>query len=359
MTFSIKQIGNFSQFFKEEISNLLYVAWIAFNGACMIILIQMKKSPEKLDEMLPTKIPTFANPYVKPYLVKDEDKTDMGMLTYLFSYNSDFPYNLKTGIGLLDGYFYFFGGMGSYLYSTHRGNLKSLIKMLDVDGYFVNVFSFYILPTLLFYVVLMPIIPYISFFVINFISCFYQARLKKAYLYAFACIFNVFDYNSIKAVMDVSQFPQSMISYIISIMMGCFMSFFLVPGVSLLYSLGVWAYMVGFVKLMPLVLVYLGGLSWKELGSKILEQFGKHYVGLTILFLFYSISISYKNLNQKVAWGTHIGIIVLILMLLNVFGLLLNIYRYLTGKITSIPNPMCEETPPTSFAAPSISMKCK
>ena len=205
----------------------------------------------------------------------------------------------------------------------------------------------------------MPIIPYISFFGINFVSCCYQSRLKKAYLYAFACIFNVFDYNSIKAVMDVSQFPQSIISYMISIMIGCLMSFLLVPGVSLLYSVAVWAYMIGFVKLLPLVLVYFGGLSWTELGTKILEQFGKHYVGLTIIFLFYSISISYKNLNQQVAWGTHIGIIVLILMLLNVFGFLYNIYLYLRGKITSIPNPMCEETPPTSFKAPSIDMKCK
>ena len=79
----------------------------------MIILIQFKKTPEKLDAMLPTLLPTDKNPYVKPYAVKSSDKEQMGMLTYLFSYDSDFPYNLKTGIEMMDGYFFFFGGMES------------------------------------------------------------------------------------------------------------------------------------------------------------------------------------------------------------------------------------------------------
>jgi hypothetical protein len=340
MTFSIQQIGNFPQFFKDEIANLFYVAWIAFYGACMIILIQFKKSPEKLDAMLPTKLPTNDHPYSKPYAVRADDKANMGMLTYLFSYESDFPYNLKTGIEMMDGYLFFLGGMGSYLYASHRNALKSFIELFDVDNYFVDLFCFYLLPTILFYIVLMPLIPIISFCGINFISCFYQPRLQKAYLYAFAWIFNILDYNSIKAIMDISQFPQNFFSYGISVMMGFIMSFMLVPGFSLLYSLAVWIYVIGFVKLMPFVLVYLGDLSWKELGSKILEQFGKHYVGLTVLFLFYSISIAYKNLNQQVAWGTQLGIIVLIMLLLKIIAFLKNVYYYYTGDISTFPNPL-------------------
>ena len=107
MTFSFKELGNFPQFWKEEISKLFYVVWIAFYGACMIILIQFKKTPNKLDAMLPTKLPTIDHPYAKPYAVKSSDKEQMGMLTYLFSYDSDFPYNLKTDIETIDGYLFF------------------------------------------------------------------------------------------------------------------------------------------------------------------------------------------------------------------------------------------------------------
>jgi|688.fasta_scaffold453040_1 hypothetical protein len=361
MGFSIKQLGNFPQFWKEELSNLLYVAWIAFYGACMIILIQFKKTPEKLDAMLPTKLPTIDHPYAKPYAVKSSDKEQMGMLTYLFSYDSDFPYNLKTDIETIDGYLFFFGGMGSYLYASHRSALKSIIEFLDVDNYFVDVFCFYILPTVLFYIVLIPIIPIVSFCCINFISCFYQPRLHNAYFFAFACIFNVFNYDAIKANMDLSQFPQNIISYIISVMMGCLMSFILVPGVSAMYSIAVWLYVIGFVKLMPLVIIFLGGLSWKELGSKLLEQLGRHYIGLTVLFLYWSIAIANKNLDQKVAWGTHAGIIILILMSLNIFDFLKNIYHYYNGDITSFPNPMCalqKQYEPNPSPFPTMSMKC-
>ena len=214
-----------------------------------------------------------------------------------------------------------------------------MIQVFDVDNFFVNLFCFYLLPTILFYIVLMPIIPIISFCGINFISCFYQTRLQKAYLYAFACIFNILDYNAIKAAMDISQFPVSVISYFISVMIGFAMSFMIVPGTSLLYSLAVWIYMIGFVKLMPIALVLLGGFTFKELGIKILEQFSKHYIGLTVLFLFYSIAIAYKNLDQKVAWGTQIGIVVLIMMLLNVIIFLKNVYYYITGDIKEFPNP--------------------
>lgn len=344
MGFSIQQIGNFPQFWKDEFSNALYVAWIAFYGACMIILMQFKKNPEKLDILLPTKLPTDAQPYVKPYAVSSEDKKDMGMLKFLFSYDSDFPYNIKTKIEFIDGYFFFLGGMGSYLYSSFRSVLKSMVEFFDVDNYFVDIFSFYILPTVLFYLAMVPIIPIVSFCFINFISCFTQPRLENAYIYAFAWIFNMFDYDAISAMMDLSQFPQGLIRYILIVMLGFFISFCVVPGFSALMSLGVWIYVIVFLKFMPLFFVYLGGLSWKELGSKLLEQVGKHYVGLTIMLLYYSIAIAYKNLDQKVAWGTQAGIIILILILLKVFTYIKILYHYYKGDIDTLPNPLTYNT---------------
>ena len=141
-------------------------------------------------------------------------------------------------------------------------------------------------------------------------------------------------------MMDLSQFPQSFFSYFMNVGIGFLMSFMLVPGVSAMYSMAVWLYVIGFVKLMPLVIIFLGGLSWKEFGTKLLEQLGNHYLGLSILFLYFSIAIAYKNLDQKVAWGTQIGIVIIILVLLKIIDFLKNIYHYYKGDTTTFPNPL-------------------
>jgi hypothetical protein len=308
----------------------------------MIILFNFKKTPDKLDDLLPSELPKDMKSFVKPYAVSDEDKKNMGMLTYLFSYDSDFPYVIKTQLDTIDGYFRFLGGMGSILYSSHRSAMKSIIEYVDVDNFFVDIICFYILPTVVFYMVLIPIIPIISFCIINFISCFYQPRIKSAFVYAYAFIFNLLDYDGIKAMMDISQFPQGIIKYLMNVLIGFLVSFALVPGVSALYSIGVWIYVLAFIKLMPLFLVYLGGLSWGNLFEKIIVQFKRHYAGLSILFLYFSIAIAYKNLDQQVAWGTHIGIIVLILIMLNLISTITNMYHYLKGDTTTFPNPVTD-----------------
>uniref|UniRef100_A0A6C0B9T7 Uncharacterized protein n=1 Tax=viral metagenome TaxID=1070528 RepID=A0A6C0B9T7_9ZZZZ len=342
MKFSIKKLGNFPQFWKEEFFNILHVAKIGILGACMIILLEFKNKPDKLNYMLPTQLPTISEPYVKPYAVEEKYKHDMGMLQYLFSYDSDFPYNIKIGIDIIDGYFLFFGGMGTYLYSSYRYAIKYIIEYINTDNFLVDLFCFYILPTIVLYGVLIPIIPIISFFVINFISCLYQPLLKSAFIYSFAFIFNALNYNSIKAMMDVDRFPNGIIQYCMHVVLGFLMTFILVPVVSAIYSINVWIYVVGFFYLSPLYLVYMGGLTWSEFGNKIIEQLGRHYSSLTILFLYYSISIAYKNLDQKVAWGTKIGIVMIILILLRLLTTFKNIYNYFKGDITTFPNPITD-----------------
>ena len=91
---------------------------------------------------------------------------------------------------------------------------------------------------------------------------------------------------------------------------------------------------------MPLVLIFLGGLSFKELGKKILDQWSKHYISLCVLFLVFSIDIATKNLDSKVAWGTKIGIVVLIMILLNVILFLKQLYHYIKGDTKNFPNPL-------------------
>ena len=63
---------------------------------------------------------------------------------------------------------------------------------------------------------------------------------------------------------------------------------------------------------------------------------------MTILFLYYSIAIAYKNLDQKVAWGTQAGIIILILILLKIFSTITKLYHYYNGDIDTFPNPITD-----------------
>ena len=218
--------------------------------------------------------------------------------------------------------------------------------------YIVDVFVFYALPTILFYLALMPIIPMISFCIINFISCFTQPKFEAAYIIAYAFIFNFMDPEYIKSMSEASmtQLPGVLFKYLLNILYGCLISFVIVPGFSALSSVCVWGYIVAFLKAMPLFLVYIAGISWKDFFKKLLEQFGNHFAGLTILFLYYSIAISYKNLDQKIAWGSHIGIIVLIIMLLNIIGMIKNLYRSITG--TELSNPFSSLNIPPVIAVP-------
>ena len=141
-------------------------------------------------------------------------------------------------------------------------------------------------------------------------------------------------------MLDVTQFPQGVIFYFTNVMLGFIMTYILVPGISGLYSLAVWAYVVGFIQFLPLVLIFLGGLSFKELGQQILDQWSKHYISLCVLFLIYSIDIANRNLDSQVAFGTKIGIFALIMILLNVILFLKQLYHYIKGDIKEFPNPM-------------------
>jgi hypothetical protein len=62
--------------------------------------------------------------------------------------------------------------------------------------------------------------------------------------------------------------------------------------------------------------VYGAGMSWEEFGKQILKEIADHVRGLTILFLYFSIEIAYKNLDEKIALGYYIASICIILYLL-------------------------------------------
>lgn len=326
----LKHLGNFPQFFKEELYSFAHVLWIGYCGACIIVFLNLKDKPDILNNLLPIYDPPKGDPGKPPYYMDDEARKNIGMLQYLFSYKSDFPYNIRKKNPVTDEYTTFFGGMVRQLYSTYRFMLKYMILKLDADNYLINAFSFYLLPSILYYAIFTISIP-VSFFGINLFSCFSQINFAHPATYAFAAFLNPFNF------IGEGHLISDTINYIRSILFGCFITFFALPSVSLVSSLSVWVYLLLLTQLLPLFIIFVGGMDAVSCIKQIITQIIYHRIGLCAIFLFYSISIAYKNFNKPIAFGVHLGIVIAILLLLNVFIILKNtIMSLISGNIFKI-----------------------
>jgi len=319
----INKLGNFPKFFKEELYSFAHVLWIGYCGACIIVFLNLKDEPEILNKLLPIFDPIDDKKVGAPYELLHDDRKKLKLMDYIFSYKSDFPYVIPLKDGhhptATENYLNFFGGMIRHLFSSYRFALQYMIKNLDADIYLVNVLSFYLLPTILFYAVFIVSIP-VSIGGINLFSCFTQKRNKFAYKSAFAAFLNPFN------TLGLGTFPSSIINWIGRVYYGFFITFFVLPIVSFASSLSVWAYLMLLINFLPLFLIFIGGMNWKDCIRNIITQISYHKIGLCAIFLFYSIAIAYKNFNKPIAFGTHLGIVIFILLLLNIFVLLKNAF---------------------------------
>jgi hypothetical protein len=323
----LKHLGNFPQFIKEEIYSFGHVLWIGYCGACIIVFLSLKKDTAKLDALLPIYDPLHKQ---APYYVEENVKNKFGMLKYLFSYESDFPYNLKiSNDPTTQVYADFFGGMVLQLFSSYRSILQKMVKYIDTESsYIIDTFAFYLLPSILYYTILIGTLP-ISFLIINFISCFSLPipTLKDPSKYAFAAFLNPFDFQLL------GKFPWNIFKYIGRLWFGGFITFFVLPIMSGAFSLGAWAYLFLFIKLLPLFLIFYGKMDLEQCAKDIFNEILNHKIGLCAIFLFYSIAIAYKNLNKPIAFGVHLGIVILILLVLNIFVILKNtILSLISGR---------------------------
>ena len=312
------KIGNIPQFCKDESSIAYDVLWYAYYGACFMILIKLqynnpKISPDKgdIDGILPD------NEDIAPYCVDKQISSKLSILAYLFSNKSDFPYAVRTGSNQLDVYFSFFGGMISYLFLSNRFAIKKIIYLLNVKNPYVNIFSFYLLP-LLHYFVWIPIIPIFSFFVINVISSISQKNAQYAYLIAYGGILNWFIYTDIK-------------SYLFNAVFGLLVTFFLTPLVSVVACVAVWGYVIALLNLTPIFLYVYAKMTLTEIFTQLRHEIADHYKGLSLIFMWMSIASAYKNLEQNIAYGVTIGIFIIGFIILDIWGIMVSIYNYIFG----------------------------
>lgn len=308
-----KKYGNFYTFLKDEFNCLLYVTWLGYSGACFLILIKLTQPTCEeggtLEPMLPTNLDNA------PYCGDIEEIKKLSWYDYLCTNKSHFPYGLRSGMPSVDIYVSFFTGMLAFLISTIRFSIKTSSHYLNkyinwepIQGISpADTFSFYILPTFIYYVIgFLPVI----FIVINCISCYKQEHAKFAYLVALVGIVNIFVYPK------GGNFITRFLCYILYIIVGCMFTFWLLPTIVFAMSSVGWFYIYAFFKLLPFFFVYGAGMTWKEFIKQILKEISGHARGLCILFLYFSTKIAYKNLDEKIALGYYIASMCIILYLL-------------------------------------------
>lgn len=310
-----KKLGNFYQFLVDEFKNAMYVVWLGYSGACILILICLAKPtcPDggNLENLFPSDIDEA------PYCARKEDVAKLSLFKYITSFESDFPYSLRSGLPRLDPYISFFMGMAVFLFSCGRMFIKFICKWIHskLNWTIVDVLTFYVLPTALYYIVLIGIVPIFSFFGPNLFSCFTQAHAKFAYLIAFQAFVNPFLFPVIDMYLLYNLF-----FYIIYIIGGFIFTFQVVPSVSWGLAFIFGFYISLLINLLPLFLVYGAGMTWTEFFNQLLSKMSKHWTGLCILFLYFTIDIGYRNLDKNIAFGMYIGVIISIVYLLNIFG---------------------------------------
>jgi hypothetical protein len=321
----LKNIGNIKQFGKEEMYNGLNVIGIGYFGACVMLLIKYR------DILLP--YDTNKLPYSD---ISPEILNNMGTFKYFFSYESNFPHKIvKTQFKWIDMYTKFFGTIIMNLFSSYRYMIHSLFSSLDTENKFVRILSFYILPTIISYIISLPIIPIIASF-INLKSCIFDKTIEPLIL-TFAFIVHWFDPTRINMLMDFTQLPFSAILWILYGIYGAIISFCVLPMVSITSCISVWIYIITLWFLLPLYLKFLANISFDELKTKLSNEIQNNIFGLVSLFLLYTITSAYKNLNSQAALGITIGSIGIIYSLLKIhvfmpdIGFLQNIFSMLSG----------------------------
>ena len=307
-----KQYGNFYNFLLDQVNNALYVLWLGFTGACMMILINLSKPtcPDggTIDNILPDNLDE------PPYCANKEDVAKLSFLMKIFSYRSDFPYGFRLGSDFADlNFFSFFGGMAAFLFAISRSVIKSGCFYIHekLNWTIVDVAAFYVLPTAIYYILFLGVIPPFFFFVPNLASCLSQHRAKFAYIVAFQMFYNPY------LVPDVETATVgTYIMYVLSWFGGALYTMNILPNFSWGISFICWAYLILFFYFLPVFILCYSGMTTTEFFKQLGTQISTHWASLTIVFLFFSINNGYRNLDENIAFGMQMGCMGIILFLL-------------------------------------------
>jgi hypothetical protein len=299
----MSKFGNFSQFSKDEITNLFTILGIGYFGGSTLLLLSLNSDDQTA--LFPMEITE------PPYNNANTD--NLGMISYLFSLKSDFPYHLKICPGYADDSFEWLGGITAYSFSCIRYSIckfteiiKPVLTKTSYTGYIINMLIFYILPILLNAILMPPIfIPFIALctsYLGSLCQPVINAKEKKAYVYFFAWLFN---WGLFEDLLDVQKFPFNFIVYFLRIFYGFTLSFFLGPMVGLLTAISIWIYTIIIWIFLPFFIE--GGLQ------KVHDAMEKHILGLITLFMLYTLYSAYKLLASPFVYGMGVSFVLILL----------------------------------------------
>jgi hypothetical protein len=268
-----KTLGNLSGFGKDLVYNMVYILGIGYMGGSITSICNSKK----IDALFPDDIHNL--PYNAP--------KSKGIINSI----AGFPYSMKKKTGLIyNEYFNWFIDTWEYVFLFWREIYKSGANegKSIYSGLFGNLFLFYIVPYILFYMT--HIIPFISV-PLAFIGSMHK---EYSFIFTFAAILSWgYGYRKCES-MDFSCFINMVCIGLTSI----FLTFFYLPW-WIFISISAWIYFVTFLIFSPF---FNNAPGINEVFNEII----KHKASLTILFMLFTLRSSTTYLIPQVTSGLGI-----------------------------------------------------
>jgi hypothetical protein len=324
----IDSLGDWNAFFKSMGRNVLTILVIAYVGSTVVSITHL---PWKtIDDLFPTDINNF--PYSVP-----EGKTDppaatveeimhgydpnniesltRGVVEYIFPLKRrSFPYKswfLSDAFRGTRGYIIakWFSMTCANAFCAWRKFYVMLILlgqwMHKMLGVIADLFLFYLYPYIIFYVIMLPIIPLIGTFLAFAGSAIYNVPMS--WIFTFAPVMGFL--LAIANLFSGGIF--NIFSWVMSFLIG-------MGGFMLGYINLAWWYMIGVAMwIYSIVFLFLAPLLYEKGLSRIFYEIKRHTKTLLALFLFLMVNAAFQTLSQKLSIGILVGAIICLILVIK------------------------------------------
>jgi len=324
----VKSLGDVQGFLTGMGKNIVTILVIAYVGSTVVSITQL---PWKvIDDLFPTDINNF--PYSVPegktdppsstveeimqgYDPNNVESLTRGVVEYIFPLKRrSFPYKswflsdaFKSSRGYIIAKWFsmtcanaFCAWRKLYVMLILLG--KWLHKML---GAIADLLLFYVYPYIIFYVILLPIIPIIGTVLAFCGSAAYNVPMS--WIFTFAPIMGFL--LAIANLFSGGIF--NIFSWVMSFLIG-------MGGMALGYVNMAWWYMIGVaIWIYSIVFLFLAPLLYDKGLSRVFYEIKRHTKTLLAFFLFLMVATAFKTLSQKLSIGITVGAVLCIILILK------------------------------------------
>ncbi len=293
------KIGNIPGFTSEAMLNIIYVLGMGYMGGSISALSHL--SDTEINEIFPydTKKLPYVNKHATPV-------GDVGILESLWPMKSlGFPYSNRYNSKELQ--YQFINWMidtCAYLFATIRHMYSFISKKGGVlSKYFIgDLFVFYVMPYILMYLIIPPIIP----FVYGFVALVGSLKVSNSCGFMFTLAPFTAWFYGISLCKEIN--IMCLITTFIIGIIGCCMPMVFIPW-WICISWCVWAYSIIVLLFSPFL--YENGIK------KVFHEIMKHKISLIVIFMYLTLKTSLTYLIQPVAAGLLLGTVYVLYGLLK------------------------------------------